>query len=145
MSIINLNIVLKKKKPSSSLFSPTSRIPSPLRCLTSVFGMGTGVSTAPSPPDFFKRNCSLKTRYYHMRSFLLIKTLNFIYYFLLSKNFKKLSPRSISISQLNTSPCLHFWPINLLTLEGTYFFRMGSLIFRLASRLDAFSVYPFRR
>ena len=43
----------KKKKPGSSLFSLINQIPSPLRCLTSVFGMGTGVSTAPSPPDFF--------------------------------------------------------------------------------------------
>ena len=50
-----------KKKPGSALFSPTSWIPSPLRCLTSVFGMGTGVSTVPSPPDFFP-NRSLKTR-----------------------------------------------------------------------------------
>ena len=35
------------------------RISSPLRCLTSVFGMGTGVSTAPSPPDFFLREIVL--------------------------------------------------------------------------------------
>ena len=47
-------IKVSKKKPGSSLFSPKG-IPSPLRCLTSVFGMGTGVSTAPSPPDFFSK------------------------------------------------------------------------------------------
>lgn len=57
----------------------------------------------------------------------------------------KLSPRAISNGQLNTLLCLHFRPINLLALEGSYYFRMGSLIFRLVSRLDAFSVYPFQR
>ena len=55
----------------------------------------------------------------------------------------KLSPRAISNSYLNASQHLQLYPINLLTLEGTYFLRMGSLILRQASRLDAFSVYPF--
>ena len=56
----------------------------------------------------------------------------------------KLSPRPISTSQLNTSPCVHLWPINLIIFEGSYFLRMGNLILGGASRLDAFSVYPFR-
>ena len=34
----------------------TRRLFSPLMCLTSVFGMGTGVSTSPSPPDLFWRS-----------------------------------------------------------------------------------------
>ena len=55
-----------------------------------------------------------------------------------------LSSRSISIIQLSMSPCLHPWPIYLLVLEGPSFRRMGSLILEGASRLDAFSVYPFR-
>ena len=42
----------------------------------------------------------------------------------------KLSARAISNGQLNTLLCLHFRPINLLTLEGSYSFRLGSLIFR---------------
>ena len=53
------------------------------------------------------------------------------------------SPRSISIGQLNTLPCLHLQPINLIIFKGSYFRRMGNLILRAASRLDAFSVYPF--
>ena len=56
----------------------------------------------------------------------------------------KLSSRAISSGQLNALPRLHFRPINLLTLEGPYSFRLGSLIFRWVSRLDAFSVYPVR-
>ena len=47
------------KKPGGALFSPPRELPSPLRCLTSVFGMGTGVPTAPSPPDFFPREPSV--------------------------------------------------------------------------------------
>ena len=61
----------------------------------------------------------------------------------LSKLFYILSPRPISITQLNASLHLHLWPINLVTFKGSYFLRMGSLILRLVSHLDAFSVYPF--
>ena len=40
----------------------TFRLFSPLQCLTSVFGMGTGISTALSSPDSsFSSGCSLKT------------------------------------------------------------------------------------
>ena len=54
------------------------------------------------------------------------------------------SPRPISNSQLHTLPCFHLCPIYLVVFKGSYFFRMGYLILRGASRLDAFSVYPFR-
>ena len=54
-----------------------------------------------------------------------------------------LSPRPISDSQLHTLPCFHLCPINLVVFKGSYYFRMGYLILRGASRLDAFSVYPF--
>ena len=33
----------------------------------------------------------------------------------------KLSPRSISNSQLHTSPCFHICPINLIVYKGSYF------------------------
>ena len=56
----------------------------------------------------------------------------------------KLSPRAISTAQLSASRRLHLRPIDLLTSEGPYFLRMGSLISRPASRLDAFSAYPFQ-
>ena len=54
------------------------------------------------------------------------------------------SPRPISIGQLNTLPCFHLCPIYLVVFKGSYCFRMGYLILRGASRLDAFSVYPFQ-
>ena len=42
-----------KKKPGNVLILRPKVLHQPLRCLTSVFGMGTGVPTVPSSPDFF--------------------------------------------------------------------------------------------
>ena len=53
-----------------------------------------------------------------------------------------LCPRPISDSQLHALPHFHLCPIYLVVFKGSYFFRMGYLILRGASRLDAFSVYP---
>ena len=44
-----------KEKPGNFLLSHIV-LPSALKCLTSVFGMGTGVSTLPSSPDLFFEN-----------------------------------------------------------------------------------------
>ena len=54
------------------------------------------------------------------------------------------SPHPISNSQLHTLLYFHLCPIYLVVFKGVYFFRMGHLILRGASRLDAFSVYPFQ-
>ncbi len=53
-----------------------------------------------------------------------------------------LSPRPISDSQLHVLPHFHLCPIYLVVFKGSYYLRMGYLILRGASRLDAFSVYP---
>ena len=53
------------------------------------------------------------------------------------------SLRPISDSQLHTLLHFHLCPIYLVVFKGSYCFRMGYLILRGASRLDAFSVYPF--
>jgi hypothetical protein len=43
------------------------------------------------------------------------------------------------------SPSFQIWPINLVIFQGSYSLKeMGELIFRPASRLDAFSGYPIR-
>src|SRR4029453_15124851 len=56
------------------------------------------------------------------------------------------SPRPISTGRLNTSPCVHLRPINLVVYQGPYpVYPVGDLISRKASRLDAFSAYPCRR
>ena len=55
------------------------------------------------------------------------------------------SPRPISNSQLRTLLHFHLCPIYLVVFKGSYFLnRMGYLILRGASRLDAFSGYPGR-
>ena len=48
--------------------------------------------------------------------------------------------RAISTSQLNALLRLHLWPID----EVVYLGPQGYLVLRGASRLDAFSGYPFR-
>ena len=52
------------------------------------------------------------------------------------------SPHPISNSQLHVLPHFHLCPNYLVVFKGVYFIRMGYLILRGASRLDAFSVYP---
>ena len=55
------------------------------------------------------------------------------------------SPRPISTGRLNALLHLHPRPINQLILLGSYLVNpVGNLILRSASRLDAFSAYPFR-
>ena len=58
--------------------------------------------------------------------------------------FFKLRPRPISTVSLQTSRLFHSQPINLIVFKGSYSLLMRSLILGRASRLDAFSVYPFR-
>jgi len=54
------------------------------------------------------------------------------------------SPRPISTGRLSASLRLHRRPINLVVYQGSYSLKgMGELISRTASRLDAFSGYPF--
>ena len=57
---------------------------------------------------------------------------------------KKQAARTISTGQLNASPHLHLRPIYQVVSLGPYALSRGELILRLASRLDAFSGYPFR-
>ena len=55
----------------------------------------------------------------------------------------RLSLRPISDSQLHALLHFHLCPIYLVVFKGSYRFCGGYLILRGASRLDAFSVYPF--
>ena len=85
------------------------QILSPLICLTSVFGMSTGVSTSLSPPDLFEVVPSKLNNSWLVSLWL--------------------SPRPISISQLHVSLHFHLWPIYLVVFKGSYFvWRMGDLI-----------------
>jgi hypothetical protein len=56
------------------------------------------------------------------------------------------SPRPISTGRLHTLPRFHLRPINVVVYHGPYQVDpVGNLILERASRLDAFSAYPFRR
>ena len=54
------------------------------------------------------------------------------------------SLRPISDSQLHALPHFHLCPIHLIVFQGSYALQLGYLILGGASRLDAFSVYPFQ-
>ena len=118
----------------------SSQVPSALEGLTSVFGMGTGVTPPLWPP---KTCCQLTSG--APVSMMLRATLED---FIASTNdfVQNPSPRPISTGQLNTLLCLHFRPINVVVFHGPYQVNpVGGLILEEASRLDAFSGYPFRR
>ena len=71
--------------------------------------------------------------------------LGFLFRLLFNLTFLWLSPRFISIGQLNTLLHLHLQPINhIVYVESYYLNGMGYLILGWASHLDAFSVYPFQ-
>ena len=85
------------------------QLPSALRSLTSVFGMGTGVTFSLSSPNYL------------IRRFVLSKLDNAeeeMNHFVINLNW--LSPRPISICQLHVSPRFHPKPINLIIFQGSY-------------------------
>jgi hypothetical protein len=63
---------------------------------------------------------------------------------ILAKNKKGQVIRAISTGKLHASLRFHTRPINLVVFQGPYFTRKGELISEEASRLDAFSGYPFQ-
>ena len=99
------------------LLSPfvSKLVPSALKSLTSVFEMGTGVSSFLLPP------------------YILLLSKPSIY----SKRYFQSNFRVISIGQLNTLLHLHLRPIYHIFFMVSF----GNLILRLASYLDAFSTY----
>src|SRR3954453_12155471 len=107
------------------------QVPSALRGLTALFGMGRGVYPSPWPPANVERHPPAVPQNRtepHLRA---------------SKN--PSSPRPISTGLLRVSPRFQIRPINLVVYQGTYSLKgMGELISRPASRLDAFSGYPIR-
>src|SRR6185436_17319025 len=125
-----------RRKSGGDLLSRrvSPQVPSALAVFTSVFGMGTGVSPPQLPPETLW-NCQSPHRTPE-RARAVPRT----WY---ASRRKNPSPRPISTGRLNTSPCLHLRPINLVVYQGPYSVnRMGDLISRQASRLDAFSAYP---
>src|SRR5262245_24360306 len=97
--------------------------------------MGTGVSPPLLPPEIW---CARARALVNRRSSAAERTR--------TPRRRIPSPRPISTGRLNTSPCVHLRPIYLVVYQGPYPVNpVGDLISRKASRLDAFSAYPFRR
>ena len=93
-----------KRRPTLAGGSP--QLPSALESLTSVFGMGTGVTSLPSSLHLFIS-----------KEFVLSKPDK---RFIELCNKLWLSPRPISIRQLHMSPYFHLEPIYLIVFQGSY-------------------------
>ena len=106
------------------------KLSSALKCLTSVFGMGTGVSFLLSPPYSFELLRSKLNIISRKKPYSLLRFWS--------------SPRLISTGPLHSSQNFHSQPIYLIVFEVSYCYCKGNLILRGASHLDAFSAYPFR-
>ena len=95
------------------------QVSSALKSLTTVFGMGTGVTSLLLPPNVCQTPFGaltlvrvLKTESEKFQKYLFVTCL-------LHKLFRS-SPRPISIGQLNTLPHLHLRPINHIVYVGSY-------------------------
>ena len=133
--------VQKKKRGLSSLLSVTgnvllsrvvsNQVPSALKGLTAVFGMGTGVSPSPLPP------VSLSALPAHSQLHSI---------FLPSKGPSSLvcdQALDLLVSVSSTHCCAYTPDLSPCSLQGVLLpYDMGYLILRWVSRLDAFSVYP---
>ena len=112
------------------------QVPSALRGLTSLFGMGRGVSPSPKPPEKGERPAHGPSKLHSSHS-----EYHGTYPCGVGEN--PSSPRPISTGLLRTLPSFQIRPINLVVYQGSYSLKgMGELILRPASRLDAFSGYP---
>ena len=99
------------------------QVSSALKSLTTVFGMGTGVTSLLLPPNICQTPCGVLTLSFvsqklNQRSFriLLFILLFFMAYSIMFRS----SPRPISIGQLNALPHLHLRPINHIVYVGSY-------------------------
>ena len=116
-------------------------VPSALTGLASGFGMEPGVSPSLWPPKLYG---DIKAG---SRPYLGNRTVDAKQKFLSTEVEKDMwsSPRPISTGQLRALPHFHLRPINPVVYWGPYQVNpVGDLILKRASRLDAFSGYPFR-
>ena len=135
----------QKKSPAATYFRATKALSSAQEGLTSVFGMGTGIAPPPWPPD--EINSLIRPRPGNVKREGKR----------LSKKASKKPPRHarkekygqasrpISSARLCASPRLRLRPIDPVLSRGPSegSSPLGCLVLRRASRLDAFSGYPF--
>ena len=122
----------EKKSPAATYFRAAKALSSAQESLTSVFGMGTGIASPPWPPDKINRlNSSNNWGKSGRRT--------------ARKEQYGQASRPISIARLCASPRLRLRPIDPVLSRGPSAGSspVGCLVLRRASRLDAFSGYPF--
>ena len=118
---------------------------SALVVFTSVFGMRTGVTPLLKSPVMVEWTIVKYIHNYIFQITILINNLWIWYDYTIISSYIWSSPLPISITQLHALLHFHLWPINLVFFKGYYWLKvMGYLILWLVSRLDAFSIYPFR-
>ncbi len=126
-------VIAKKKgdRRRPTLPRIPSAVPLALEGLTSGFGMEPGVSPPPGSPVTFLHisSCIWTEEGVKERS----------------RTVTRARPRRISTGQLHASQRFHLRPISPVFSRTPYsLIGMGYLILKAASRLDAFSGYPFR-
>ena len=87
----------------------THAVPSALKGLTSVFGMGTGVTPPPWPPKPVVKRAQPRRRRSSLKNSIAS-----------TNSIVDPSPRPISTGRLNTLLCVHLRPINVVVYHGPY-------------------------
>ena len=112
--------LLRNMECGSDLLSRavTSQVPSTCWGLTTVFGMGTGGTLRPLPPQ--RVNIfNLATWQLHMSHPKSRVSIIYVLALVLSSNQLKSSYRPISITKLHTLLHFHRWPIYLVVFKGS--------------------------
>ncbi len=127
----------------------SSQVPSALKGLTAVFGMGTGGSPSPLPPEVFEGFASdfhptprtLKTaqRKFFTSMYRQLPSRSFFVSVIENQTLDRLVSPSSMPYDTSTGDLS---PSSLLGVSHAC--ALGHFFLRLASRLDAFSVYPSR-
>src|ERR1035441_6054381 len=121
-------------------------VPSALKSLTSGFGMEPGVSPSPWPPKLYGDVRSApRARHKSPPGHGTDRTSGTAQWTRKHNKCRSQATRPISTGQLHALRRFHLRPINPVVYWGPYRVNPeGDLILRRASRLDAFSGYPFR-
>ncbi len=130
----------QKKSPAATYFRAAKALSSAQESLTSVFGMGTGIASPPWPPDMIN-NVNSPTTGESREDFRSEEKARS---FPRKEQYGQAS-RPISTARLCASPRLRLQPIDPVLSRGPSAGSspVGCLVLRRASRLDAFSGYPF--
>ena len=138
--------VKTKKSPAATYFRAAKALSSAQESLTSVFGMGTGIASPPWPPDnnnqVITSNNGEKNGKTRAAKKARLKKEGSVPS---RKEKYGQASRPISSARLCASPRLRLRPIDPVLSRGPSAGSspVGCLVLRRASRLDAFSGYPF--